>query len=208
MRRNLLILFLVFVASACGAQEPVLGLPCEGCEAVFEGRPANPPSRARIAPPGSKGEPMLLRGRVLDATGKPRAGIVVYAYHTDAGGIYPTSDASRGTASHRHGLLRGWATSDAQGRYAFDTIRPAGYPGTGLPQHVHMHVIEPGCGTYWIDDVHFSDDPRLTATMLSRVRHGRGGDGVVTPTRVKGVWQATRDIVLGKGIPGYTACRR
>src|SRR5688572_23327167 len=132
MRRILLLLALSCAADGSGAQEPVIGGPCENCEAVFDGRPTTPASRARIAPPAEKGEPMLLRGRVLDASGKSRPGVIVYAYQTNAEGIYPTSNANRGRPSHRHGLLRAWARSDAGGRYAFDSIRPAGYPGTDL----------------------------------------------------------------------------
>ena len=56
----------------------------------------------------------------LEADGAPAAGIIVYAYQTDATGIYP-----RG--STRHGRLRGWVRTDEAGRYRFDTIRPGAY---------------------------------------------------------------------------------
>jgi protocatechuate 3,4-dioxygenase beta subunit len=144
--RTLLVLLLVF-ASCPGmaeARERIVGLPCENCEAVFEGMPEKLVSRARIGQAAEPGAPMLISGRVTDARGQPAAGVVVYAYQTNAKGVYPTSKANLGRASHRHGLLRAWALTDAQGRYAFDTIRPAGYPGTDLPEHVHMHVIERG----------------------------------------------------------------
>ena len=35
---------------------------------------------------------MTIEGVVRDKGGKPRADIIVYAYHTDAHGIYPDSD--------------------------------------------------------------------------------------------------------------------
>ena len=35
---------------------------------------------------------------------------------------------------------------------------------------------------------------------------GSGGTGIVTPVRVADGWQATRDIVLGRGISGYPGC--
>ena len=36
-------------AGACAQERvPVIGLPCDGCEAVFEGIPAEIPSRVRI----------------------------------------------------------------------------------------------------------------------------------------------------------------
>jgi protocatechuate 3,4-dioxygenase beta subunit len=193
-------------AAAPPAREPIVGLPCEGCEWVFEGMPAEPPSSARIAPPEEPGEPLRIEGTVRDGAGRPVPGVVVYAYHTDANGIYPRLDPAPGRPRVRHGRLRGWARSDETGRYAFDTIRPAGYPGTRIPQHVHLHVVEPGRCSYYIDDLQFDDDPRLTAAERSRLR-GRGGSGVAAPRRdPDGRWRATRDIVLGAKVPGYEAC--
>ena len=104
----------------------------------------------------------------------------------------------------RHGRLRGWAKTDEQGRYGFKTIRPGGYPDTDMPAHVHMHVIEVGRCTYYIDDIMFEDDPRLTAEKRRQLTAGRGGNGVVQPVRnSQGVWTVVRDIHLGENIPGY-----
>lgn len=184
-------------------REPVVGLPCEGCEAVFEGLPESLASSARIAPVGEPGEPMRIEGTVLDASGKPASGVIVYAYHTNDRGIYPRTGRSGERAATRHGALRGWALSDGNGRYRFETIRPAGYPQTDIPAHVHMHVIEPGRCTYYIDDILFEDDPRLTESHRRQLDRGRGGSGVVSPRRdPNGAWVVTRDIHLGRGIAG------
>ena len=69
-----------------------------------------------------------------------------------------------------------------------------------------MHVIEPGCATYYVDDVVFTDDPHLTPRHVEQMSAGRGGRGVVTPIKRKGVWHVERDIVLGRNVPGYRAC--
>ncbi len=184
------------------AREPVVGLPCEDCDAIFVAQPAVIPSVARIALPDEPGEPLTFEG-VVTRDGKPVAGIVVYAHHTNARGIYPTTETLSGTAAYRHGRLRGFVKSDAQGRFRFDTIRPAGYPGTAIPAHIHLHILEPGRCTYWIGDVLFDDDPRLTAE--ERARSGsRGGPGIAVPRRTEsGGWIVTRDIHLGQGVPGY-----
>ena len=203
---GLSLLLLAASATAAAAHEPVVGLPCENCEAVFEGLPRDIASRTRIGTAKEAGEPLLVTGRVRDANGKAVAGVVVYAYHTDNKGIYPTRGRPTGSGANRHGLLRGWARTDAQGRYWFDTIRPAGYPNTDLPQHIHMHVIEPGRCTYWIDDIHFRDDPRLSEAKIRQFENGRGGGGVAMPTRKGKAWQVNRDIELGRNIPGYASC--
>ncbi len=187
---------------------PVVGLPCEGCEAVFDGLPENLGSHGRIAPSGEPGEPLRIVGRVVDAAGNPAPGVIVYAYHTDAGGIYPRDERRRGAAA-RHGRLRGWARTDEQGRYRFETIRPGAYPGRDVPQHVHMHVIEPDCCTYYIADIHFEDDPLLSRSERARLAEGRGGGGLARPRRDEhGTWVVTRDITLGKGVPGYPEASR
>jgi protocatechuate 3,4-dioxygenase beta subunit len=193
-------------SSAARSREPVVGLPCEGCEAVFVGMLATLAAQARIAPVGEPGEPLVIRGTVFTAAGRPAAGVIVYAYQTDARGLYPPEPGASGRPSVRHGRLRGWARTDAAGEYRFDTIRPAGYPGTGIPQHVHMHVIEPARCTYYVDDLLFEDDPRLTAAQRANHDHGRGGRGIAVPTKGSdGIWSVRRDIRLGENIPGYPA---
>ncbi len=188
----------------CRSREPIVGLPCEGCEAVFEGLPVTLGADARICRQDEPGQPMRIMGTVIDPGGDPAPGIIVYAYQTNSRGLYPPDDRFRGLAAYHHGLLRGWAVTDAQGRYSFATIRPAGYPDSDLPAHVHMHVIEVGRCTYYVDDILFEDDPRLTMEMRAALTLGRGGSGVVTPEMDRaGELVVRRDIYLGKNIPGY-----
>lgn len=176
------------------AREPVIG-GCDGCELAFEGMPEQPVTHSRIAPADEKGLPMLIEGVVRTAEGKPVPGIVIYAHHTNARGVYP--------GLGRHGNLRGWARTDSEGRYSFRTIRPEAYPRRTIPQHVHLQVIEPGRAVYYIDDVVFEDDPLLTPVQRA-ARENRGGNGIVNPRREgDGVWRVTRDIVLGANVPGY-----
>jgi protocatechuate 3,4-dioxygenase beta subunit len=174
------------------AREPVLGGACEGCDWVFDDLPAAPGTRARIAGASEPGVPLVIEGVVTSSRGRPVPDVIVYAYHTDHTGIYPA-------ARNRHGRLRGWARTNALGRYRFDTIRPAPYPGREIPEHVHMHVIEPGVGTYYIDSLEFLDDPLLTRRHTA----GRGGIGLAMPGQRDGVWYAQRDVVLGRNIPGH-----
>ena len=175
---------------------PVIGGPCEGCEFVFQGIPTQLASDSRIAPPDEPGEPLVLEGVARRLDSSPASGVIVCAYHTNAGGVYP-KDATF------HGRLRGWAQTDSDGRYRFTTIRPAGYPDGAECAHIHMHVIEPRIGTYYIDNIVFDDDPDLSRELRKRSENGRAGSGVTYPTKRDGVWHIRRDIVLGKNIPGY-----
>lgn len=77
---------------------------------------------ARIAPEDEPGEPLVMEGKVTGLVEE----IIVCADHTDAIGVDPSG-------ATRHGRLRGWARTDVAGRYRFDTIRPAVYPGLSIP---------------------------------------------------------------------------
>ena len=199
-------MLVVTTASAKNQREPVVGLPCEGCEAVFNGIPAHLDSRARIAPESESGAPMVVVGRVLNQKGQPQPGIVIYAYQTNSRGIYPESPEVRDFETRRQGTLRAWVKTDVSGRYAFDTIRPGSYPADDIPEHIHFHIIEPGCSTYYIDDIMFTDDPKLTPKQIKRIAKDRGGNGITTPYKKNGIWYVIRDIHLGQSIPGHSAC--
>ncbi len=177
------------------------------CAGPYEAMPGKISSHARIAPLSELGDPLTLTGRVLDASGRPRAGIIVYAYQTDRRGIYPAVFPPRSNASNFHGRLRGWARSDAQGRYTFDTIRPGSYGGN--PEHIHLHVVEPGCASYIIDDLMFADDPnllRFTPEQRAEMTPRHGGSGVGTLKRKGSGWEVTRDVHLGEKIQDYEDC--
>lgn len=190
-------------------REPIIGGPCEGCEVVFEGLPATLSSVTRLTAVGEPGQPMIIDGIVRDQRGAPARGIIVYAYHTDANGIYRPLGNASGDVARRHGQLRGWAITDSLGHYRFITIRPGHYPQRNDPQHVHMHVIEPGCCTYYIASIHFDDDPLLSAATRRSEDGGRGGSGLTHSTRsADGAWHVRRDIQLGTGVPGYGEARR
>jgi protocatechuate 3,4-dioxygenase beta subunit len=185
--------------------DPLMG-DCEvSCTGPYEGMPAGITSHARIAPLSEPGEPLTISGRVTGPDGRPRAGIIVFAYHTDRLGIYPPPLPPRSTASDAEGRLRGWARTDAQGHYVFETIRPGSYPHTHNPQHVHMHVIEPGCGTYYIKELQFSDDP-VREQLTEEERKHQEDAAIETPRKTAKGWEVTRDIRLGENVKNYKVC--
>lgn len=199
---------LLLLAILAPAREPTVGRAGDDAEAMFAGIPEHPGTSARIAPIDEGGEPLVIEGVVRDAAGRPVAGIVIYAHHTNRFGIYPRHpDFPRGSVARRHGRLRGWVRTDEQGRYRFETIRPAGYPLLSAPAHVHMQVLEPGRCTYAIDDLVFDDDSRLDAAYRSSsARAGAGGSGLTKPVRDEhGRWLVRRDIGLGAHIAHYPA---
>ncbi len=113
--------------------------------------------------------------------------------------LHSKSSDSRGVpgseASQRHGLLRGWVRTGADGRYSFDTVKPGPYPDRTVPAHVHPTVLEPGRRPYWIDDIVFEGEFGVTE-QYRRASQNRGGNGIVRLTRRNGVLVARRDIIL------------
>ncbi|MCW5911451.1 MAG: intradiol ring-cleavage dioxygenase [Cyclobacteriaceae bacterium] len=172
------------------------------CELIFEGIPSRLSWQTTIAPSNEPGEPLIISGTIYKLDGKtPAPGVILYVHHTDNKGYY--SPAPNQTQGIRHGHLRGWMKTDANGRYEFKTIRPKAYPDRSEPQHIHPIISEPGKGYYWIDDYLFEDDPLLTNKERSRARN-RGGNGIISLEKnEKGVWTGRRDIILGKNVPNY-----
>jgi protocatechuate 3,4-dioxygenase, beta subunit len=183
-------------AAATGAPVRTDLYQCEGCEGALERPAATLTSVARIAAPEEPGEPFVMEGTVFAVDGAtPAPGVVLYAYHTNAAGLY-ANGAPDTPWSRRHGRLRGWAKTDAEGRYAFHSIKPAPYPNQTLPAHVHFTVLEPDRRPYWIDDIVFESEFGVTAAYRS-AREDRGGGGIVRLSRANGgVWRAQRHIIL------------
>ena len=188
--------FLFCFTSVLGAQSRPDLFQCEGCEAIREHSFDNLSWSTRIPPAGEPGDPMVLTGVVYQTDGKtPAPGVIVYAYHTNTGGVYPTRGDEQGWG-RRHGYLRGWVKTNEKGEYRFETIRPGGYPGRTDPAHIHMIVKEPARQEYWIDEVVFEDDPRVTDRYRT-AQQNRGGNGIIRLSRDQsGGWSGRRDIVL------------
>ncbi|HEX2162589.1 MAG TPA: intradiol ring-cleavage dioxygenase [Thermoanaerobaculia bacterium] len=197
---KLLVPVLLLVAGCAAAPGGAAELPaCEWCGA--DEAPDELTSEMVLAGPDEPGERLVVEGTVFQADGvTPAPGVLLYAYHTDATGRYSRRGDETGNG-RRHGRLRGWLVTDDRGRYRIDTVRPAGYPGSDEPAHVHVTLRPPGGEEIWIDSIEFADDPRLTAAQRAR-REGRGGPGIVDPARGEdGVWRATRDVVLPAAAP-------
>jgi protocatechuate 3,4-dioxygenase beta subunit len=95
----------------------------------------NPPQRASLREPGLGGTPLRVTGRVLDADCRPVSGARLDFWHADGAGEYDL-DGYR---------LRGYQITDANGRYALDTILPGVY--TGRTRHLHVKITPPGRST-------------------------------------------------------------
>jgi len=180
-----------------------VGGSCEGCEAIHESPvPFDSLKSSTWLPDWNNlGKRLAVNGVVYKADGTPASNIIIYVYHTDQTGRYPTRGDEKGWGK-RHGYLRGWMKTNEKGEYKFFTSRPAAYPGRKDPEHIHIAIKEPDKSEYWIDDFVFDDDPLLTDTQRKR-SEDRGGSGILKLKDVGNMFKAERNIYLGKNIPGY-----
>ena len=179
------------------AQGTLVGGPCEGCEAVFEwaGRTLAPADTL----PGFEqaAQQLVVRGTIYEPDGlTPAEDVVLYIYHTDEQGAYATRGDETGWG-RRHGYLRGWIKTDADGRYAFYTQKPGRYGSN--PAHLHPIILEPDGRYYYIDAYLFEGDPYLDHHDGDE----RGGSGVVALRHEGGRLVVERDVILGLNVPGY-----
>ncbi|MFN0038353.1 MAG: intradiol ring-cleavage dioxygenase [Burkholderiales bacterium] len=106
---------------------------------------------------GVEGDPTYFSGRVLTPQREPIAGALLDLWSTDGEGAYDVQRKGQGLRA------RGKIRADAQGRYAFWTVKPVSYPiptdgpvGRMLlrmgrhpyrPAHTHMILSAPGFKT-------------------------------------------------------------
>ena len=108
----------------------------------------------------AEGRMLEVSGRVVDRSGAPRAGARVEIWQCDARGRYHHVGERVGDPNFQ-GF--GAVQTDADGHYAFRTIRPVPYPGR--TPHIHFNVLENG-------------KRRLTSQMFVEGEPGNARDGL------------------------------
>jgi hydroxyquinol 1,2-dioxygenase len=149
----------------------------------------NPPQRengANICLDG-KGEPLIVRGRVLDTDGNPIAGATIDAWQTNDDGFYDVHQKDVQPDMN----LRGIFTSDKDGSYWFRSVKPRFYPipgdgpvgemlaamGRGINRAAHIHFIVKATGYETVITHVFPPDcPYLEVDAVFGVKESLVGD--------------------------------
>lgn len=200
-----LTVFLMSVTGYCCAQpsEPRLVGTCEGCEAIFEwgGKQLN----AVDTLPGFEAASQKIRisGVIYQPDGvTPAEGVILYVYHTNEEGVYPTRGGESDWA-RRHGYIRGWVKTGKDGRYTFYTRKPGTYPSRTDAAHIHPTILEPDGKYYWVDEYLFEGDPLLSPEQISPAAPVGGSGGVLRLRREGGLLVGERNFILGRNVKGY-----
>lgn len=160
-----------------------------------------------IARNGTPGVPLTVSGTVRDERGQPIEGVCVDVWQASPVGLYENQDPTQDDMN-----LRGRFTTDAQGRYHFMSVRPAGYPvptdgpcGALLraqlrhpnrPAHLHFMVSKPGfkllvSQVFADNDENLLSDPVFGVTQALVGRFHLSADGTAATLE--------RDFVLQPG---------
>jgi len=168
---------------------------------------------------GQVGEPLVVSGKVSDATGAPAAGTVLALWQNSGNGMYAQQDPKQSPTNY-HARL----TVAPDGSFAFSTVRPVSYtvPDDGpagdmlralgrhawRPAHLHMIVHAPGHKPL-ITEFFPEDDQYLDRDAVFGVRaplvlpFKRATDRKALPANLAArdtlpmpVWTATLDLKL------------
>ena len=133
---SLIASLIVMMHSCVQSQSTNVGGPCEGCDAATSYGNNVLKWSDTITGFKTSNSKIKISGTVYKRDGKtPAKDIILYVYHTDDTGRYPTQASSTGYEK-RHGYMRTWLKTNAQGQYEFYTSRPASYPNSTVPQHI------------------------------------------------------------------------
>lgn len=156
---------------------------------------------------GTPGEPVVVSGRVTDPAGKPLVGALLDVWQASAEGFYDVQLPNQTELN-----LRGKFRADAEGRYAFRTIKPSFYPIPGdgpvgqmlrtvgrhpyRPAHIHFIVSAAGYEAI-TTELFVEGDPYLDSDAVFGVRNSL----VVDFVRHESTAEAAQ---YGVSVPFYT----
>lgn len=135
-------------------------------------KPADRDADLTVIPgrPGkAKGQILYLGGCVFNLKGQPQTGVDVEIWQANAAGRYthPLDENRAPLDPNFEGY--GVCTTDAEGRYAFKTVKPAPYPaesGWTRPPHIHFQVTGPV--TRFVTQMYFPGEPLNEKDRLFR----------------------------------------
>jgi protocatechuate 3,4-dioxygenase beta subunit len=112
------------------------------------------------------GERIIVHGRVLDGDARPVPGALVEFWQANAAGRYRhRNDRFDAPIDPNFGGC-GRTLTDAEGRYAFRTVKPGPYPyrnrvNDWRPAHIHFSVFGSGFAQRLITQMYFEGDPLI-----------------------------------------------
>jgi protocatechuate 3,4-dioxygenase, alpha subunit len=123
---------------------------------------------------GAKGEPIIIKGHVIDGGGAVLKDALVEIWQADSAGLYNSPEEKRGEADP---AFTGWGrqpTDGATGLYRFETIKPGRVPfvdGRPMAPHVTFWIVARGINLGLHTRMYFADEEAANAEcpVLARI---------------------------------------
>jgi len=158
------------------------------------------------AAPTTRGETVLLRGRVTKEGGLPCLNMILEAWQADADGRFNHPADPEAHLADPAFLGWGRAFTDADGGYAFRTLLPGGYADPAGPRapHVNLTVMGAGLMRRVLATAFFPDFARANAAdpVLNLVPEPRRPLTIAVPDGRENGARAFRFDIHLRGAPG------
>ena len=110
------------------------------------------------------GQRIIVSGRVTDEDGRPVPNTLIEIWQANAAGRYIHVVDQHPAPLDPNFSGAGRCATDADGRYAFTTIKPGSYPwrnhpNAWRPAHIHLSLFGPSFLTRLVTQMYFPDDP-------------------------------------------------
>lgn len=147
--------------------------------------------------PETKGERILVTGRIFDGAGQPLTDALVEIWQADAAGLYHSPEEPRGEADPN---FVGWGrqpTNAKTGEFRFETIKPGRVPfhdGRPMAPHITVWIAARGINVGLHTRLYFGDEEAANGEdpVLARIENKARVKALIAP-------RAARD-----GLPCYT----
>lgn len=124
----------------------------------------------------TKGERIIIKGRVFDGSGTPLKDALIEIWQADADGFYNSPEEKRGKADPN---FVGWGrqpTDGVTGEYKFETIKPGRVPykdGRPMAPHITFWIVARGINIGLHTRMYFSDEEAANGQcpVLGRIEH-------------------------------------
>ncbi|WP_304617179.1 protocatechuate 3,4-dioxygenase subunit beta [Paracoccus sp. (in: a-proteobacteria)] len=133
------------------------------------------------------GERIIVHGRVLDENRRPVPHTLVEIWQANAGGRYRHKKDQYLAAIDPNFGGCGRTLTDADGRYAFRTIKPGAYPwrnwvNNWRPAHIHVSVFGHSFAQRLITQMYFEGDPLIAhCPIVKSIPDPRAIEALIAP---------------------------
>ncbi|MBM6594846.1 protocatechuate 3,4-dioxygenase subunit alpha [Microvirga pudoricolor] len=126
--------------------------------------------------PDTKGERIVVKGRVFDGAGAPLRDALIEIWQADAAGLHNSPQEKRGAADPH---FAGWGrqpTDAVTGEYKFETIKPGRVPyidGRPMAPHITVWIVARGINIGLHTRLYFDDEEAANAEcpVLARIEN-------------------------------------